>query len=411
MVLQEDTKKVKMVDQNTETRVDVEDKECSTNTNVVIKQVVEMVHQFAEALEPKIQMIDQMTQSNTNIKDQVNDQLKEEKVCLKQDFKGLEDSDKLLLGQIESLIDKKFSELQLRVFKKIDELASSNSDKIEEKKIDQYNDIKYEEENYEKIPMNMQCSLCKKNIIGVKFTCLVCYNLNLCVQCESTHNHTTAKIKGVHEANAKGEIYNLLKKFEKEDFPEHNIGILTGLRNSFSGCNKYSAKLKVEFANEVRARPSKSFKIPLLVANTCKNQIPSNTLILVRGIRDLKVRSLTIGIDIDPKASIPIEISGEAAVNAGVYDLEILLYHNQVEIECEILKIMLVVNDDKEEEELDIFFEKHPKLLLIPKLKKQILRKIKLEGYSDKDLTVIYNIMEKYRWSIDYAIEELVAEY
>jgi len=365
-----------------------------------------------------------MTQSNNSnlLKNEVNNQIFEEKNILKANLQVLSESDQVILSHIEQLVDKKFSELQLRIFKRIDEITSKKAQEplevkniekniIVQNKVEDIYDL--EEKNYENVSSQIACDICNSKITTIKYSCVLCSEFNMCSKCEPGHSHPTIKFKLGSDISTKQDVYNIFKKFDKEDFPKKELGLFTDIRNSISGTMNFSAVLSVEAYKflEVRTRPNKSFIIPLLVTNTCKNQIPSNTAVLVRNMYDLKITTQTLNRDLDLKGSLEFLLNCQSSKGPNVYHLEIFLFHKEIEIKNEILRVKVIVNNDMEEEELNTFLVNHPKLLFIPKNQKETLRTIKTDKLSDKDLYVIYSIMEKFNWDINFAIDELIMEY
>jgi len=251
-----------------------------------------------------------------------------------------------------------------------------------------------------------------KNLNNSRYSCVLCFDLIMCSKCESTHHHPTIKFKADGDLNSKHDVYNLLNKF-KDDFPKKELGLFNEIRNSFSGSLNFSAMLHVDSFkfDEIRARPNKKFNIPILITNTCKNQIPSNTVVMVRNMYDLKINTQTLNRDLDLKGSLEFDLFCESPNHTGVYNLEIFLFHKVIEVKTDILRVKVVINDDMEEEQLNLYLVKHPKLLNIPKNQKEIIRNIKNDKLSEKDLNLIYNIMDKHNWDINVAIDELLMDY
>ena len=413
--------KVEMKDQKLEAKVEQNDKGCNVNFETDTKIKVETKNQSSEAKEEKVEMKDEMTQSTSNlVKNEVNDYIMEEKNLLKAGLNVLSESDQILLGHIEQLIDKKFSELQLRVFKRIDEVVVKKSQECaylgkNNFKEEEVNNQDLEEKNFENISNQMYCDLCVSKYMNTRFVCVLCQSFNLCSKCEANHNHPTIKFKECNSRSnlhTKQEVYNLLKRFEKEDFPKKEVGFVNELRNSISGSTNYSAQLAVYVHNfkEVRVMPNYKFFIPLEIVNKCKNTIPSNTTIVVRNMFDLKIKPQNLNRDIKTKESLQFDLLCESGSKPNIYNLEIFLFNEFVDLKCDILHVKVIVNEDKEEQELNSFFVNHKMLMFIPKNQKIQLQKIVSERISDKDLYVIYGIMERNNWDIESAIDNLTMD-
>jgi hypothetical protein len=392
---------VETKDQHANTKIDVEEKECSTNNNLIIREAVETRNESCQAKEEKNLVKDNMVQSEIGNKEM------NVYFDIKNDNSSVSNENKQLYQSIESLLEKKFSELQVKVNKKIEEVAN----KCEMAEISEFNSIENdrEEENYERIPINTQCSVCLKKFTGNHFICLVCPMSNLCSSCENTHDHPTMKFKKSCGFTDKHQIFKLLQLFDEEDH-KTDKGFFDGIRTTFSS-KKVGGEVKFSLTdfNEIRARPGKKFVIPLLVINTCKTILPSSTLVMTRGSKDLIIPTISIGRDLEQSSGIELELDCKAK-SKGTYNLEIFLFNRDVEIKTESFNIKLVVNEDNDEQDLNEYIV-NPKLCLLPKEQKLILKNIKWDGISDKDFNIIYAIMDKYKWDINSAIDELTMSY
>jgi len=198
----------------------------------------------------------------------------------------------------------------------------------------------------------------------------------------------------------------------KYDVPKKDVGFFDGLKSSVTGSNTYKAKLFIDVPNfqDIRARPNKSFRIPLQIQNPYKNVIPADTLILVRNNFDLRIKNQLINIPLEPKQQMQITLEGITTTRPNNYEIEISLYHKDINFEQDPLRVKIEVNEDENEEQLDDFFQKYDKLKLIPKKCKSIIQEIILDNISDKDPEMIYYIMLKHNWNLSEAIDDLTME-
>jgi hypothetical protein len=151
-------------------------------------------------------------------------------------------------------------------------------------------------------------------------------------------------------------------------------------------------------------------KIPILIENLCTKQIfPQDTSVLIRNFFDLNVKPVELTVNISPNGIVESEI--EIVSNRLTdYEIEVFLFHPNIVFEQESLILKIKVNDDLEEEELNEYFINlnSPKLIVLSKEKKSILKKVKEEGLSEKKFEVTLNILDKYNWLIESALDELL---
>ena len=107
---------------------------------------------------------------------------------------------------------------------------------------------------------------------------------------------------------------------------------------------------------------------------------------------------------------IPIKLIIESSAQNLIedYSLRIEVISNNMDIISSPVNLKIKVKNDKEEDELNRQFGEFPSIILLPKGKKQKLQYIIKEKISIKTPSEIKAIMEKFKWSIDDAISDLV---
>ena len=300
------------------------------------------------------------------------------------------------------------------------ELRDAN---IEKKFIrDSQNNIKLQGSNLEFVDISKDssppdaifndiCSICSRNIFFNKFLCCICNNMAACENCEPTHFHPMIKFKSAH-ISSKEEILNLVISQQEIKTPELTKNVFRRIREISESIFEKKFKLRTHvFTNYISVRPYKKFKIPFYIYNESDMMPRNKLLVLTRNNKDLIVTPYLVDFDLHPREKCEIFLECESKEQIKIHDFEIFLYHPNAKIDCESVDIKIEINLDQEEESLNEYFSMFPILTAIPKNQKEIMYKIIKEGISTKHPIVIYNIMIKYDWNVDEAIDELNMEF
>ena len=263
----------------------------------------------------------------------------------------------------------------------------------------------------DKVEYNRPCYFCKAELVQFKYVCLICSDVVLCEVCEYSHDHPTIKFKSNGISSKLDAVYMLGLVDNKLDHIQKDEGVFKRFKNSIFGSDlTCRARLFIDYEHftMVRARPNKKFIIPICVENNSKSTLPVDTNVIVRNFNDMKHNQTELKFALGYKEVMRIDLEFVASY-LNSYELEILLYHQDLKFEQEILKVKVEINNDLEEEEADEFLKDYPKLRYLPRPEKLFLRHIKKEQISDKDIMMIYCIMTNHKWSIDSALDELTS--
>ena len=254
-----------------------------------------------------------------------------------------------------------------------------------------------------------KCSLCKGSFDNGKYGCLLCYNYFLCNKCEEHHYHPMIKYKTDCLSDAVKKILDIrVSQYYKED------AFYKNLINGYKLKNLYKLGLRTNIAsNSFIMGNNQKREINLLIKNLNDFTIPKNTLnIIIKNQYDLKIdiNDDALFKDINSNFEIPIKLKIESNARNLLqeYSIRIEVISNNMDIISSPVNLKVIVKNDKEEDELNSQFGEFPSIILLPKEKKKKLQYIIKEKISIKTPSEIKAIMEKFKWSIDDAISDLV---
>lgn len=246
------------------------------------------------------------------------------------------------------------------------------------------------------------CSICSRPIFYEKYICCTCSNCVLCQQCEPDHIHPLIKCKGSHLSSL-SEIYFFIKSHQIK--PKKRS--LT-FENIFKKKDKYEFKLSVS-SPSFSMRKNHKISIPINIENTqgrCFDQ--SNDLMLItRNNKDLKIDHIPIKDSFNPREHIEVNMTIESTEYCKLYNFCIELYSSRVVIECNQLKIKIDVNDNKEEDEINNFFEDYSKILMLPLEQKQMIWKIIDQNISTDHPYIIMAKFQTNNWDYDMTVKDI----
>ena len=154
-------------------------------------------------------------------------------------------------------------------------------------------------------------------------------------------------------------------------------------------------------------------EINVLISNNNKFVIPKNYLnIFIKNQYDLNIsiNDQALLKDLNAKFEIPIKLTIKSNNKNlfDTYDLRIEVLSNNMDVISTPINLKISINTDQEDDELNKQFDEFPSIILLPKEKKKKLQYIIKEKISIKSPSEIKAIMEKFKWSIDDAISDLV---
>ena len=259
-----------------------------------------------------------------------------------------------------------------------------------------------------------KCINCYQPIERVKFLCCICENYNLCSLCEKYHEHPTLKIKNA-DLSSINEIINFISVHQNENtnnintnqkHPQNIKKLISGL---FESTPKIHIVISIE--NEIfTIRPCRKLNITVGIENKSKSIIPPNILrFIFKNFGNLGTTNTLIESEINALEKIEYEIEIEANLQRKVYvvDLSLLCVDESIKIECNTLNFDIEVNDDVEEEELNEYFKKYPKVKQCSKDKKNLIKYLMEEKIAKCHPYIIKKILETYNWELSNAFDEI----
>ena len=267
------------------------------------------------------------------------------------------------------------------------------------------------EENFK-----FNCSICSSiNNSKFKYVCLICKELNLCIDCEDSHIHPTIKFKN-NQLSSRKEAFILLKQHENKDFQELNkksSGIFSLVKCAFTLTSSYAAKLTKDNLNEnstMRVPSNSLVSLTLTIQNVGIEDLGEETLIIVKNIQNLKIEQSNLGIKLKRNEYVDIHINIETQTSR-IYDLELSLHNKNYEIIHDSLCFKLDVYNKIKEKDLLEFFKDYPELKTLDFQKKYMIRQIKNENLTNKNIKEVLEILERNNWIIHESIDELTSDY
>ena len=114
--------------------------------------------------------------------------------------------------------------------------------------------------------------------------------------------------------------------------------------------------------------------------------------------------------EIAPQTDIPIKLTITSSNKNlfEIYNLRIEVYSDNMDIISIPLFLKIMIKNDEEDDALNNQFNEFPSIILLPKDKKKKLEYIIKEKLSIKTPSEIKAIMEKFKWNIEAAINDLI---
>lgn len=254
-----------------------------------------------------------------------------------------------------------------------------------------------------------KCSLCKNPFKGCKFGCLLCHNYFLCNTCEENHPHPMIKYKNNNLSDNVNKIIDIRSSqyMKENEFYEK-------LSNKYKFRTIYKIGLRTNIAsNSFAMGGNQTREINLLIKNPNNFPIPKHSLnIIIKNYFDLKItiNNEALNKDIQPNFEIPIKLIIKSSDKniLETYNLRIEVISNNMDMISNPINLKVTVKNDEEDNVLNQQFSQFPSIVLLPKDKKKKLQYIIKEKISVKTPAEIKAIMEKFKWSIDAAISDLV---
>ena len=268
----------------------------------------------------------------------------------------------------------------------------------------------YKKENL----FNDICSSCGGNITNIKYICVICPDYILCQKCEQIHIHPVLKCKSVQLSSLKSVyIYmnkrnNIIQSFLKNEKDSSVFGLFQDI---FSG--KYEINLST-FCNKITMRPNKTLKIPITIQNISSTKIECKLLqlyLIAKNIKDLKVYNNELDLVINKREQNDIYIIVESNNHIGEYNFNVELYSiKNIKLKSNILDFTIIVNEDKEEEELNDMFKDYLNIIVTSKETKMGIKKImENENIKENPITIL-QFLKNNDNDVEKTIENLISK-
>ena len=268
----------------------------------------------------------------------------------------------------------------------------------------------YKKENL----FNDICSSCRGNITNIKYICVICPDYILCQKCEQIHIHPVLKCKSVQLSSLKSVyIYmnkrnNIIQSFLKNEKDSSVFGLFQDI---FSG--KYEINLST-FCNKITMRPNKTLKIPITIQNISSTKIECKLLqlyLIAKNIKDLKVYNNELDLVINKREQNDIYIIVESNNHIGEYNFNVELYSiKNIKLKSNILDFTIIVNEDKEEEELNDMFKDYLNIIVTSKETKMGIKKImENENIKENPITIL-QFLKNNDNDVEKTIENLISK-
>ena len=260
---------------------------------------------------------------------------------------------------------------------------------------------------------NETCSICHSKITDIKYICIICTDCVLCSKCEEIHIHPVLKCKSYQLSTLK-DVYIYINKRNKVIKSllknEKDSSVLGLFQDIF--IDKYEIKLSTPYT-QFTMRPNKSITIPITIQNLSNNIIecsPLDLFIYAKNTKDLKVYTKKLEQTIHKKEQLDIDFLVESNNHCDEYNFVVELYSSKnIKLKCNILELKVIVNDDEEEEKLNEYFEKYPKIILASKETKNCIKKILKENNIQEDPITIMQFLKNNDNDLDKTIKNLTS--
>ena len=317
--------------------------------------------------------------------------------------------------KIEQLIQEKFRDIDKKYSKNI--ILEMEKDKIieEEKKniMEETESSVISSKIAKKEPkmdlpiFNDKCQLCLSfPITGSKLICLFCNDMVICQDCENLHQHPCIKIKFhcLSDLNTIKRIVNLSQKeANSNNFFKMTKELIFGPSSTFRAKLNVPNNITQFFVN-----PNTFFSFKVHIQNQSHYILPQNCYLFCLNNKDLNIPITKIEGYFAPKMLIDTNIKFILPNKLANYKLRFVIFHHEVEIECDPLDISINICIN-EEKYLNDFFKNEERLVNLNKQQKYWIFYVINNELSTKTAYQIALILQKHQWNMEMAIEDLIA--
>jgi hypothetical protein len=189
---------------------------------------------------------------------------------------------------------------------------------------------------------------------------------------------------------------------------------LNRIKNRYKFKDVYRLGLRTNISsNSFAMGNNQTREINLLIKNNNNFPIPKDTLnIFIKNQYDLNImiNDEYLHKEIAPQVEISIKltITSNNKSLLEIYYLRLEVFSDNMDIYSIPLILKITIKNDEEDDVLNKQFNDFPSIILLPKDKKKKLEYIIKEKLSIKTPSEIKAIMEKFKWNIESAINDLI---
>lgn len=251
---------------------------------------------------------------------------------------------------------------------------------------------------------SIKCSICKNNLLGIKYICCVCENCILCSDCELEHYHPCIKFKTPFLSNIE-DIYKFLTRFYSFKVPSNNF-FMKFFRK------EYEITLIPLTDKKICLRPGKNVLLPIKISNFSTEAIRSSQIdIIPKDNKLVQIYKENKNFTIGPYLPYTLKmkcISGDKIGNEKIIFYGFSEYLNFKNPENLKFSLEFEINEDEEEEKMNENLGNNENVILYNKNHKKIALNI-LKSIGDSNRSVnhinkVFNILIRNNWDEEKSI-------
>ena len=254
---------------------------------------------------------------------------------------------------------------------------------------------------------SIKCSICKDNLLGIKYICCVCENCILCTNCELEHFHPCIKFKTTFLSNLQ-DFYKFITLFYSFKVPTNNF---------FSRLFKkeYEVSLIPLTDKKICLRPEKEVLLPIKIVNLSKEFIRSSQIdIIPKDNKFVQIYNDNKKFSIGPNLAFTLKMKCISGDKLGKEKITFYGFSEDLSFKNpENLKFNLEfeINNDEEEEKMNKKLEYNENVIIYNKEHKQIALEI-LESIGDfnrakEHINNVFNILIQSKWNKEKSINRI----
>ena len=291
----------------------------------------------------------------------------------------------------------------------INNIINNEDDKIK-------NDIINNDNNNDNLTTNLinldtfksiKCSMCKDNLLGIKYICCVCENCILCSNCELEHFHPCIKFKTPFLSNIQ-DIYKFITSFYSFKVPTKNFFTKFFIK-------EYEITLIPLTDTKICLRPGKEVLLPIKISNLSKDAIRSSQIdIIPKDNKLVQIYKENNKFTIGP--NLPYTLKMKCISGDKIGKEKIIFYGFSDELSLKNpqnlnFTLEFEINNDEEEEKMNQNLGNNENVILYNKEHKKIalniLNRIGDSNRSVKHINNIFNILIINNWDEEKSLNRI----